>query len=87
MDTGTLTPRCSDPVRAVRFSGPFGQPDGFSSVLTVIVRKSGDLCLKLNYKGHITEHQWAVELTSEQRIALGKTVLSYTPKLYEDIPL
>lgn len=85
MNKGTLTPRSNNEVEAMRFSGGFGQPDGFSSVLTASIRTSGEACLTLEYEngGHI--HQWSVMLTDEQRNALSALLGRYQPRLYERI--
>lgn len=83
METGTLTPRSADIVDEFRFSGNFGQPDGFGSVLTASVRRDGSLCLRLNYDLNGKEMFWAVELTSEQREILTSLTNRYRPRLYE----
>ena len=84
---GTLTPRSSDVVTEMRFSGSFGQPDGFGSVLVAGVRRDGNACLSLHYStGHFggkLDHFWAVELTGEQRKALAALLVSYEPRLFE----
>lgn len=85
MQTGKLTPRSAETVAEMRFTGGFGQPDGFASILSVNVRTSGEAYLTLDYrldpKGD--EHRWSVGLTSEQRRALGRLLLSYEPVLIE----
>ena len=83
MNTGTLTPRSNDSVDEMRFSGGFGQPDGFSSVLTVSVRRSGDVALILNYRVHGNEQMWSVMLTNEQRNVLAEMIGRYQPTLHE----
>lgn len=83
---GNLTPRASDIVEAMRFSGGFGQPDGFSSVLEVMVRKDGSVCLRLLYStigDKRLSNFWAVELTNEQRFALQFFIGRYQPRLFE----
>ena len=88
METGTLTPRSNNIVRAMRFSGGFGQPDGFGSVLVADVRKSGDACLTLTYRmptGNQEERTWSVILTSTQRHALAALLGDYEPALFETI--
>lgn len=88
MDTGTLTPRSADVIRDARFAGNFGQPDGFGSVLKVLLRRSGGVCLTLNYRPDTPaseEHTWSVELNSEQRKALVTLLDGYEPVLWEPI--
>ena len=91
MDTGNLTPRSADVVCDARFSGDFDQPDGFSSVLKALVRTSGAICLQLTWRSPFLadrnkeEQTWAIELTNEQRKALGQLLLSYDPVLWEPI--
>lgn len=85
MNKGTLTPQSSDVVRDMRFTGGFGQPDGFASTLTALVRKSGALCLTLDYRVNDREQMWSVELTSEQRHTLAELLLSYEPRHWEAI--
>lgn len=51
MQIGNLTPRSNDPISSMRFSGGFGQPNGFASVLTASVNKASDACLTLDYDG------------------------------------
>jgi hypothetical protein len=79
MFTGKLTPRSNNIVDSMRFSGAFGQPDGFGSVLDVIVNKAGEACFTLHYE----ERMWSVTLTNEQRNALAKMLSNYQPCLYE----
>jgi len=91
MRTGNLTPRCNSIVKALRFSGGFGQPDGFGSVLEASVCKDGRLVLTLVYKSGIGpdaehEHMWSVELTNEQRLALAQLAADYQPVLFEEVP-
>jgi len=86
METGTLTPRSNDIVDEMRFSGGFGQPDGFGSVLTASMRKSGDAALTLVWRdlqGH--EQTWSVVLAPGQKDALGQFLTRYQPRLYERI--
>jgi hypothetical protein len=65
-----------------RYSGGFGQPDGFASVLTATVNKDGDLSLTLNYRVNSREEVWTVILTSEQRRHLASMLVQHEPKLY-----
>jgi len=88
MEKGKLTPRSSDVVEAMRFSGDFGQPDGFKSVLTVTVRRSGGVCFTLNYRipPRDKDMVWSVELANEQRAAMAEFLGQYKPTLCEKIP-
>lgn len=83
MKTGKLTPRANDTVSRIRFSGSFGQPDGFGSVLEADQRESGEVALTLFYKMNNSDHMWSVMLTNEQRKALGKFLFEYEPTLFE----
>ena len=83
MNTGKLTPRSNDCVRAMRLSGGFGQPDGFASVLDVKVNKAGEACFHLTYLIDYKEHAWGVMLTSTQRKALAGMLLAYEPQVFE----
>jgi hypothetical protein len=83
LETGTLTPRSADIVEEIRFSGGFGQPDGFASVLIASVRTDGSLCLRLDYRGIDHIQVWAVELTNEQREAIAGLTNRYRPRVYE----
>jgi hypothetical protein len=83
MDKGTLTPRTNKEVAAMRFSGNFGQPDGFGSVLLASIRESGDLCLTLDFLLNGKEMMWSVMLTNDQRTALAGFLNRYHPRLYE----
>lgn len=86
MQTGNLTPRTNCTIDAMRFSGDFGQPDGFGSVLDVQVKKSGEVCFTLTYKMQpqsAEEHMWSVTLTEEQRRALAGLLVKYHPRTYE----
>lgn len=87
MKTGKLTPKTNDTMDSMRFTGGFGQPSGFGSVLTATVKEDGGLCLTLNYKMDMSdgEHMWSVELNNEQRNALGSMISKYQPVLYERI--
>jgi len=69
METGNLTPKSNNCIKACRFSGNFGQPDGFGSVLNVRVNRNGDVALQLNYRSDIDgqEKLWTVMLDNEQR--------------------
>ena len=84
MDTGTLTPRSGTVIDAMRFSGPFDQPDGFASVLTVTIRRSGEACLTLNYRSPLNvENMWSIMLTEDQRNALGNMLCQNQSRTYE----
>jgi hypothetical protein len=87
MNTGALTPRSNTTIQAMRFSGGFGQPDGFASVLIVRVAESGEVSLTLDYRTHpdTAYHQWSVQLTNEQRVTLANFLLSYKPTLWESL--
>ena len=82
--TGKLTPKTNSTVLGMRFSGAFGQTNGFGSMLEAEVKTDGRLVLTLKYKdidSHI--HQWSIDLTNEQRRALGEMILNYEPCLFE----
>ena len=85
MNKGTLTPRSNDEIEAMRFSGAFGQSDGFGSILTASVRRSGELCLTLEFKPGPGDANsfWSVMLTNDQRHALAGFLNRYHPRLYE----
>jgi hypothetical protein len=87
MDTGTLTPRTNNTVEAMRFTGSFGQPNGFGSVLLAEVKQDGRLVLTLTYNRHgeTNASVWSVELDSSQRNALAALASRYQPRLYERI--
>jgi hypothetical protein len=84
---GTLTPKSREIVDEMRFSGNFGQPNGFGSVLIAQVRRDGEACLSLHYStgnfGEKLDHFWAVMLTNEQRNALAEFLGAYQPRLWE----
>jgi hypothetical protein len=85
METGKLTPRANDTVSAIRFSGNFGQPDGFGSVLLVQIRMDGRAVLTCTFRD-ITgtkEEQWSIDLTNEQRNVLSTFLFNYKPVLFE----
>ena len=84
MKTGTLTPRSNNCVEGMRFSGDFGQPDGFGSVLAVRINEAGQACFALTYKNMDgSESSWAVTLTDSQRDALAVFLAEYKPRLFE----
>ena len=85
--TGGLTARSNNSEVAFRYSGAFGQPNGFGSVLEVKVNSSGDLALTLHYKTDLDkqDHLWSVMLTNEQRKHLAELLGSYDPVLWEEI--
>ena len=86
MKTGNLTPRSNDEVKTVRYSGNFGQPTGFNSILEASVRGSGEASLGLVYRGlDGGEQTWTVMLTSEQRRHLANLLNSYEPTLWEEV--
>ena len=84
MYTGKLTPRSNDTVKDFLFTGSFGQPDGFGSVLRVQIKTDGRACFTLTYKNSLdfTEHMWSVELDNEQRHFLAGLLGSYHPNLW-----
>jgi len=88
MKTGLLTPRTNSTIQSKRYSGGFGQPDGFGSVLTVDVRQDGRLNLNLTYRNGFSgpERTWNCELTNEQRKDLAGWIGEYDPILVEDLP-
>jgi hypothetical protein len=84
---GTLTPKSNETVDEMRFTGTFGQPDGFGSVFVASVRTSGEACLSLywstgNFGGKL-DYFWSVMLTNEQRNALSELLGRYQPRLFE----
>ncbi len=85
MKTGTLTPRSNGIEDAMRFSGSFGQPDGFGSVLDVTVNTEGVACLTLTWKSSSSsdEQRWSVMLNSDQRNALAEMLAKYQPRTWE----
>lgn len=83
MFTGNLTPKSNDKVVAMRFTGAFGQSDGFGSVLNVEINKAGHASLTLFYNPPSGATFWAVELDSEQRRALAVLLMTYEPKTFE----
>lgn len=83
MEKGKLTPRSNDCVDAMRFSGGFGQPDGFASVLDVKVNRGGEVCLTLAHRVSGDERIWSVMLTDSQRHALAAMLASYKPRTFE----
>ena len=85
METGKLTPKSNDTMQKMRFTGHFGQPDGFGSVLEARVNRHGYAYLSLTYKSSGEERVWSMELDNEQRRALGQMMLKFEPTLYEII--
>ena len=89
METGKLTPRSNDTIDRMRFSGGFGQPNGFGSVLEVIVNSAGDATFSLTYRMGVphddSERSWAIILTNEQRHILASMLGAYKPRLYERV--
>jgi hypothetical protein len=89
METGKLTPRTNSTVSEMRFTGNFGLPGGFGSVLTAGIRRDGRAVLTLTYTteldGRTHEHMWSVELDNEQRRVLGALLASYEPTLWEKV--
>jgi len=88
LPSGNLTPRSNSDTFCRRYSGGFGQPDGFGSVLDVRVNKAGDLCFTLYYKTGFpsSPNMWSVTLTNEQRKNLGAGISNpeLDPTLWED---
>jgi hypothetical protein len=85
---GTLTPKTNKVIEEMRFTGGFGQPTGFGSVLIASVREDGSACLSLhfstgNFSGKF-DHFWSVILTNEQRRALSELLARYQPRLFEN---
>ena len=87
MNTGKLTPRSNDCIKAMRFSGGFGQPDGFASVLDVKINQGGEVSFKLTYREVLlrggVEHTWSVRLTDSQRKILAAMLVEYEPRVFE----
>ena len=82
MNTGDLDSRSNDTKIQVLYTGDFGQPDGFGSVLSVTINSAGETALKLDYKGmNQEERSWTVTLTNEQRQHLAHILGLYSPKL------
>ena len=87
MKTGKLTPKSNNVMAARRYSGSFGQPDGFGSVLAVTIHNDGEIQLTLTWKSESAsaERQWSVRLTNEQRKNLGHFLSTeFEPVLWED---
>ncbi len=85
MVKGKLTPKSNDTVHEMRFSGGFGQPDGFSSVLNVRVNKAGYSYLTSTYRMNGVDHTWTIELNNEQRKTLAELLTRYEPTLWEEV--
>jgi len=83
MEKGTLTPKSNSCVDAMRFSGAFGQPDGFASVLDVTVNQGGEACLTLTHRVNYDEKVWSVMLTDSQRNALAAMLGEYKSRTFE----
>ena len=86
MKTGTLTPKANNIEDAMRFSGCFGQPDGFGSMLDVTVNTEGKACLTLTWKTDTSggeEKRWSITLDSDQRNALASMLAKYQPRTWE----
>ncbi len=84
MNTGTLTPRANSTIKAMRFTGAFGQPDGFGSILEAAIRTDGRAVLTAKWKD-TNEHQWTVELDNEQRKTLAALLACYEPTMSEEV--
>ncbi len=88
MKQGNLTARSNNKITSFRYSGGFGQPDGFASILTVTVNNEGYLALSLVYRkgGGISseEHFWTVNLTNSQRQHLAGWIGEHKPQLWEE---
>lgn len=84
MNSYELTPRTNNTINKMVFTGAFGQPDGFGSVLEVEIKQDGRLVLICTYRLHGSEHDhvWTIELDNEQRVALGEFIPTYSPRLY-----
>lgn len=90
MNTKNLTSKSNDSVIEARFTGSFGQPDGFGSVLTLIINKAGNATLTLNYKDvDNIERMWSVMLDNEQRRKLANMLTTYEPSFtaIDKVPL
>lgn len=91
INSGNLTPRSNDAVGEMMFSGGFGQPDGFGSVLRARINRAGELALNLDYRRGISGPDdvqcWCVNLTNEQRKELAKFLVTYEPTLFENVVL
>lgn len=87
LPTGGLTPRANNGYRGKRYTGSFGQPDGFGSVLYVEVKQDGRLVLKLHFKPGTDSapHFWAVELDNAQRNDLASWIGEYQPTFWEEV--
>ena len=87
LPTGGLTPRSNNKEKAYRYSGGFGQSDGFASILDVKVNTAGELTLTLHYKMTTDRESqfWSVMLSNEQRKHLAALLDSYDPTLWEEI--
>lgn len=86
--TGKLTSRSNDTVAERRYSGDFGQPSGFGSVLEVRINKSGAVAFLLHYLAFDgNPMMWCVNLTNEQRLNLSEflSTKTFEPKLWEDM--
>ena len=86
MRTGKLTPRTNNTICAARFTGSFGQPNGFGSILEAAVREDGRLVLTCIWKDHLDnskECMWTIELDSAQRNKLVDLVGQYQPIFVE----
>ena len=77
-----LDPKSNDTVVKARFSGGFGQPDGFESILTVSVNRHGNATFHLAYKIVNTDQSWAVILDNDQRRELIRLLSEHEPTLW-----
>lgn len=86
MNTDGLTPRSNTIKSQIRYTGNFGQPDGFASVLEVTVHEDGEAQLTLNYRTDIgtrnDERMWSIRLTETQIDRLIKQLSHYHPTLW-----
>ena len=90
LPTGRLTPKSNDVLAKRQYTGGFGQPDGFGSILVVDIRRSGDACLTLHYRSDPSggpPKMWSVMLDNEQRKNLGKFLSneSFDPTHIEEV--
>ena len=88
MNTGNLTPKSNDTVLYQKYTGNFGQPDGFGSILELKVNTNGDLCLTLHYTTLGDKKMWSVMLNNEQREHMAEVISkeNYHP-VFWDSPL
>lgn len=86
METGNLTPKSNNTVANMRFTGEFGQPGGFGSVLGVRLNNAGHVDFNICSRGWNDDKEKSCHcnLNNEQRKALIKMLSSHEPVLYEN---